>query len=62
MAKLMGAMKGKAVVSVNDIPEIRKAFKGHHIKRVSISYTVGASGRGRESKGELVISNFKPGA
>lgn len=60
MAQLMGSMKGKAVVSVNDIPEMRKAFKGHHIKRVSISYTVGASGRGREPKGELVISNFKP--
>lgn len=61
MAELMGSMKGKAVVSVNDIPEMRKAFKGHHIKRVSISYTVGASGRGREPKGELIISNFKPG-
>jgi DNA adenine methylase len=37
MASLMGSMKGKAVVSVNDIPEMRKAFKGHHIKRVSIT-------------------------
>lgn len=60
MADLMGSMKGKAVVSVNDIPEMRQAFKGHHIKRVSISYTVGASGKGREPKGELIISNFKP--
>jgi site-specific DNA-adenine methylase len=46
MAELIGTMKGKAVVSVNDIPEMRKAFKGHHIKRVRIRYTVGASGRG----------------
>lgn len=61
MAQMMGSMKGKAVVSVNDIPEMRQAFKGHHIKRVNISYTVGASGRGREPKGELIISNFKPG-
>jgi len=60
MAELMGSMKGKAVVSVNDIPEMRKAFKGHHIKRVSISYSVGASGRGREPRGELIISSFKP--
>lgn len=60
MAELLATMKGKAVVSVNDIPEMRQAFKGHHIKRVSISYTVGASGRGREPKGELIISNFKP--
>jgi DNA adenine methylase len=60
MASLMGSMKGKAVVSVNDIPEMRKAFKGHHIKRVSIAYTVGVSGQGREPKGELIICNFKP--
>lgn len=62
MAQLMGSMKGKAVVSVNDIPEMRAAFKGHTIKRVSINYTVGASGRGREPKGELIICNFKPAA
>ncbi len=60
MATLMGSMKGKAVVSVNDIPEMRQAFKGHTIKRVTISYSVGASGRGREPKGELIICNFKP--
>jgi DNA adenine methylase len=60
MAELMGTMKGKAVVSVNDIPAMRQAFKGHHIKRVTIRYSVGASGRGREPKGELIICNFKP--
>lgn len=60
MAELMGRMKGKAVVSVNDIPEMRAAFKGHHIKRVSIRYSVGASGSGRDPKGELIICNFKP--
>lgn len=60
MAELMGSMKGKAVVSVNDIPEMRAAFKGHHIKRVSIRYSVGASGSGRDPKGELIICNFKP--
>lgn len=60
MAALMGSMKGKAVVSVNDIPAMRKAFKGHQIRRATISYSVGASGRGREPKGELIICNFKP--
>lgn len=60
MAELMSTMKGKAVASVNDIPEMRLAFKGHHMKRVSINYTVGASGTGRDAKGELIICNFKP--
>ncbi len=58
MGELLRSMKGNAVVSVNDIPAMRQAFEGLHIKRLSISYTVGASGRGREPKGELLISNF----
>lgn len=62
MASLMGTMKGKAEVSVNDIPEMRQAFKGHHMQRVGIRYSVGASGSGREPKSELIICNFKPGA
>ena len=60
MAELMATMAGKAVVSVNDIPEMRQAFKGHPMKRVGIRYSVGASGQRRGEKGELVISNFKP--
>jgi DNA adenine methylase len=60
MSDLMASMQGKAVVSVNDIPEMRQAFKQHHIQRLEIKYTVGASGAGRQSKGELLISNFKP--
>ncbi len=59
MAELLRTMQGNAVVSVNDIPEMRLAFKGLQMKRLSINYTVGASGRGREPKGELVIANFK---
>lgn len=58
MAELLASMKGKAVVTVNDIPEMRRAFKGLAMKRVTISYSVGANGRGREPKGELVIRNF----
>lgn len=61
MADLLRTIKGKAVVSVNDIPEMRLAFKGLTMKRLSINYTVGASGQGRGPKGELLICNFKPG-
>ncbi len=59
MAELLRSMKGKAVVSVNDIPEMRQAFAGLSTKRLAISYTVGASGQGRGAKGELVIRNFE---
>ena len=58
MAELLRTMAGKAVVSVNDIPAMRTAFKGLPFKRLTTNYTVGASGRGREPKGELLITNF----
>lgn len=60
MAELLRSMKGKAVVSVNDIPEMRKAFKGLETRRLSIKYTVGASGQGRRERGELLVFNYKP--
>ena len=58
MAGLLRSMQGKAVVSVNDIPEMRAAFKGLTQRRLAIKYTVGAAGRGRAQKGELLIRNW----
>ena len=58
MAELLRTIKGKAAVSVNDIPEMRQAFKGLAMKRLAIKYTVGASGVGRRERGELLIMNF----
>ena len=50
------AEKGKAVVSVNDIPEMREAFSGLRMETVDIRYTVGGSqGAARR---ELVILNW----
>lgn len=45
------------VVSVNDIPEMRAAFKGLAMDRVELTYTVGKAGE-RKRFGELVIRNF----
>jgi DNA adenine methylase len=58
MAQLLRSIKGKAILSVNDIPEMRLAFKGLTMRRLSIKYTVGGSGRGRAEKGELLIRNW----
>jgi DNA adenine methylase len=58
MAELLRTMKGKAIVSVNDIPEMRQAFKGLTTRRLAIKYTVGGSGRGRGEKGELLVRNW----
>lgn len=58
MAGLMRTMQGKAIVSVNDIPEMRAAFKGLKMDRLGIKYSVGASGKGRGEKGELLIRSW----
>lgn len=57
MAEMMRSIKGKAIVSVNDIPEMRAAFHGLTQRRLSIRYTVG-SPSGRGEKGELLIRNW----
>lgn len=59
MAEFISGMKGKAIVSVNDVPEMRRAFSGLHIKRVSISYTVGVGGKARAPRGELIIRSWR---
>lgn len=61
-ARIAGAvreMKGKAIVSVNDIPQMRKVFAGLPKRQVRIDYNVGGSDRGRDRR-ELIITNFRP--
>lgn len=56
MAELARTVKGKMVISINDHPDIRRAFSGFRMKEVSLRHTVG----GREGKqaGELIIFNW----
>jgi DNA adenine methylase len=58
MAELAKSIKGKMVISVNDIPEMRQAFAGLAMERVEISYTVGGGKRSKTVAGELIIRNW----
>jgi DNA adenine methylase len=58
MAEMVGKLKGKAVISVNDIPEMRLAFNGLSMRKLSTRYTVGGSASARKPSGELLICNF----
>lgn len=58
MADWARRMKGKIIISVNDIPEMRKAFSGMSIKTVDIQYTVGGAGRSASKTKELIICNW----
>lgn len=58
MAELLRTMKGKAIVTVNDHPEMRRAFAGLHMQSVPITYTVGGGSNASEAM-ELIIWNWK---
>ena len=56
MADAAKTIRGKMIISVNDIPEMHEAFSGLHFRQVGISYTVG--GNGKKPSPELIITNF----
>ena len=62
MAELVKTCKGKAMISINDHPDIRRVFDGlEMIDDLDIRYSVGNNnGQPRVSK-ELVITNWTPG-
>ncbi|OZI23631.1 restriction endonuclease subunit M [Bordetella genomosp. 9] len=56
MAALLPRLKGRAVISLNDHPDIRSVFRDFPIERTDLRYTVGG-GAGVE-RGELLIFSW----
>lgn len=54
LAKLLKGIKGKFIMSINDVPEIRAIFKGFHIKEVQTTYTIGT--QSGKAAAELLVS------
>ena len=62
MAAKMRSCKGKVMVSINDHPDIRRAFDGFPMLGLSIKYSVNNTTAGGPSTSrELVITNWEPG-
>lgn len=57
MAALARSISGRMIISVNDIPEMRKAFVGLLVADLEIRYTVGGSRRSNLPSRELVVMN-----
>lgn len=55
MAEVLGSIKGRFLLSINDVPEIRKTFSAFDIEEVQTTYSV-AKGRARPAA-ELIVSN-----
>lgn len=61
MAGLMKSMKGKAMVSINDHPDIRRAFDGLPMLGLEIKYAVSNMHGKPQTSRELMITNWEPG-
>ncbi len=55
MAEIIGSIKGKAIISLNDHPDIRKVFARYHMETTDIQYTVGG-GKGTAASEVLIFS------
>ena len=58
LAGMLRSLQGKAVVSINDHPDIRRVFDGFDLVPLQLGYTIGGPG-GRDRKfGELIIKTW----
>jgi DNA adenine methylase len=57
LAERLGKIRGKFILSLNDVPEVRALFRRFHLQQVKLPYT--AQKRAGRRYGELLITNFK---
>jgi DNA adenine methylase len=57
MAEMMRSIQGKAILSINDHPDIRAIFSGFEMDTVKINYTVGG-GEKRVEASELIVRSW----
>lgn len=47
---ILGAIKGKFILSINDVKEIRELFKGYRIELVNTTYSAGGADKKKRSR------------
>lgn len=57
LAAQIGSLKGKAIVSLNDHPDIRRCFAGYEMEDLEIDYTVGGGAKAATRR-ELIIYSW----
>lgn len=61
MAQQLAGIRGRFLMSINDVPEIRQLFSGFRIAGVETTYTIANTANSRGGRAELLISNFDIG-
>jgi DNA adenine methylase len=60
LAELLGRIRGRFCMSINDVAEIRRLFGRFHIRSIATKYRVGRASQ--KPVRELLIMNYRPGA
>jgi DNA adenine methylase len=58
LAERLRTIKGKAILSLNDIPEMRKTFKGFKLKVIKINHTLGHKHGKTAPRKELILRTW----
>ena len=59
MAQILAGIRGRFILSLNDLPEVRQTFAGFDLTEVRTSYTIsGARNDPAGDRAELLISNW----
>jgi DNA adenine methylase len=60
LAEALGALKGRFILSLNDVQGVRETFSAFRFQEVKTTYSVGAKGAQPE-RAEVLISNWQLG-
>ena len=58
MAEILSTIKGKAILSINDHPDMRAIFKRFPMQTVAMQYSVGDGGKAAK-RSELIITSWE---
>jgi DNA adenine methylase len=56
MAEVLAGLQGRFILSINDVPDIRRAFAGFKQEPVELTYTLSAHTGARKAAKELIVT------
>lgn len=60
LAAVLAGIKGRFILSLNDVQAVRETFAGFGITEVKTTYTIASKGQ-QPDRAELLIANFELG-
>lgn len=58
LRNILGNIKGKFLVTINDHPQVKEWYKEFNIQEVKVRYSVSKEQKARKQYGKLIITNY----